>query len=193
MTDLPSNASIRPPPQTVGKLEAAQRQLALAIELWFRNRDPIPVYTLAHAAYEVIHQTTRDRRQITLLYDSAIAKDEYRTQWIDHWKRPANFFKHGLRGSKMENTITFHPGAIEAFLLFSIVGLRAVGHHPTDEEETFMYWVYLNRPETLTERGRQQFVDDVPPDVLRHLRGLTRDEFFDKFMNAWRQRHAADA
>jgi hypothetical protein len=46
---------------TIGKLDAARRQLSTAITLWFGSDDPVSIHTLAHAAYEIIHTVSRKR------------------------------------------------------------------------------------------------------------------------------------
>src|ERR1700678_497488 len=82
----------------IKKLEAAQRQLNCAIELWFREMDEVSVHTLAAAAYQITHDIkVRRGIQHDLLYDSAIVKDEYRSLWINTMKKAQNFFKHADR------------------------------------------------------------------------------------------------
>ena len=172
----------RQEPETVTKLDAARRQLATAIELWFNERDTVSVYTLSHAAYEVIHDLGRKTRGRDLLFDSIIIKDEYRNEFVKHLKKPANFFKHGQRGpSKIE----FYPLTSEMFILFSILGLELAKVAPkNDHESVFLHWLFFNRPNILTEKGRKEFADDVPVDILDQLRRLSKREFFEIFMNA---------
>jgi len=45
----------------ISKLDAARRQLATAITLWFEDRDPVSIHTLVFAAYEIIHAVSKQR------------------------------------------------------------------------------------------------------------------------------------
>jgi hypothetical protein len=46
---------------TVTKLEAAQRQLDTAIELWFRDGDAVSIHTLVGAAYQILYDPNKKR------------------------------------------------------------------------------------------------------------------------------------
>src|SRR5260221_11225206 len=67
-----------PKPILITKLEAARRQLATAIELWFLDGDPISIHTLAFAAHEVVHVIFRKNGGTDLLFHSRRIKDEIR-------------------------------------------------------------------------------------------------------------------
>jgi hypothetical protein len=94
---------------TIGKLEAAQRQLRTAITLWFDDGDAVSVHTLAFAAYEIFHAVSehRDPYRRGLLFDTLLIKDEFRCDWNKLVRREANFFKHGDRDA--EAVIDFDP------------------------------------------------------------------------------------
>jgi len=106
---------------TIGKLEAAQRQLRTAITLWFDDGDAVSVHTLAFAAYEIFHAVSehRDPYRRDLLFDTLLIKDEFRRDWNKLVRREANFFKHGDRDA--EAVIDFDPDLSEWFILYAIV------------------------------------------------------------------------
>jgi len=161
----------------VSKLEAARRQLATAIELWFHDRDPVSIHTLAFAAYEIIHVVSKKRnRTKDLLFDSAVIKDEYRAEWNKIIKRPANFFKHAKDDA--EDSLEYSPKSALLFLLFSIAGLRSCGESLTPVEATFLLWVLVNRPKWVTGNGQQVLTDRVPVENIETMRGLSKAEFF---------------
>ena len=81
-------------PEKATRMDAARRHLATAITLWFTGGDTVSTYTLSHAAYEVIHNLTRQRRGRDLLFDSLLIRDEYRKDFNTMLRDPANFFKH---------------------------------------------------------------------------------------------------
>jgi hypothetical protein len=49
---------------TVKKLDAAKRQLQIAIRPWFEDADPVSIHTLAFAAYEIAHVVSKKRNKL---------------------------------------------------------------------------------------------------------------------------------
>jgi hypothetical protein len=79
---------------SIDKLEAARRQLDMAIKLFFDNEDGFAVYTLAYAAFKILF----DIYPVHKNDDFAKRIDDVITQI--GWKRfnnTANFLKHGDR------------------------------------------------------------------------------------------------
>jgi hypothetical protein len=167
----------QPISETVSKLDAARRQLATAIELWFHDKDQVSIHTLSFAAYEVIHSVSRKKgRTQTLIFDSPVVKKEYRGQFSSFVKRTASFFKHGEHDP--EGTIEFQPIISEFFIVFAIVGLDAIGISANEYEATFMWWFLFNRPEMLTQEGANKLFNLIPVDAIAELRELSKVEFF---------------
>lgn len=175
-------------PDKVTKMEAARRQLATAITLWFTGGDTVSTYTLSHAAYEVIHNLTRQQRGRDLLFDSLVIRDEYRKDFNVLLRNPANFFKHAQRGKSENPTIEFYPETSDLFILFSILGLSLIDMELNSEESAFCWWINFHKPEWLTEKGRKFLSDRFPVDSIRKIRWLKKSEFFDIFMDARRNR-----
>ena len=77
--------------ENICKRDAADRQLDVAIKLWFNGEDPIAIHTLACSAYQIVHDLCPEEE---LLYRSLVFKEEYRKKAISHLKSSYNFFKH---------------------------------------------------------------------------------------------------
>lgn len=168
---------------TVGKLEAARRQLKTAIELWFNEGDPVSTHTLAFAAYEVIHVISKKRnRKTPLIFDSAIVKDEDRGEWNKTMKKEASFFKHA--NNDADATIDFLLSSPPLFILFAVMGIQLAGETLNDAETAFFYWLCFHEPELLTDEGRKLFQDGVDPQHLANVRNLGKREFFQIFSGA---------
>jgi hypothetical protein len=164
--------------ETVSKLDAARRQLATAIELWFHDKDQVSIHTLSFAAYEVIHSVSRKKgRTKSLIFDSPAVKEEYRGSWSAAVKRTANFLKHADHDP--DGTIDFNPITSELFIIFAIVGLETVGILSNEYEFTFMWWFLFNRPHLLTQEGAKKISEFFPLDAIAELSGLPKVEFFD--------------
>jgi hypothetical protein len=169
---------------TIGKLDAARRQLHTAITLWFCEDDPVAVHTLACAAYEIIHAISLKRNpgRRDLLFDTDYIKDEYRREFNAMLKEAANFFKHADRDG--DSIIEFNPRLSEHFMMYSIVGVQLCGERTNTVEAAWMMWNYLHKPHLLTEEGRRSLADSVPIDSINNARALSREEFFRGFCEA---------
>lgn len=167
---------------TVGKLDAARRQLATAITLWFSGGDPVSIRTLAYAAYDVIHAVSKrrnpDRRD--LLFNSALVRDECRREWGKFIKGHANFFKHADKDG--DAVIEFRPIFSEMFILFSIAGIKLCGERQSDEESAFMFWFSFHEPHLLTDEGGKMFVHSIPIEKLNQIRSVPKKEFLQAFL-----------
>lgn len=176
-----------PRPIKISKLDAARRQLQTAIELWFTGGDPVAVHTLAFAAYEIVHTVSkkRDPKRRTLIYDSDDIKEEHRAEYNIWMKRHANFFKHGDRDP--DGVVDFYPGLSELFFMFSILGLEICGERMSTEESAFAWWININKPDILTDAGKEMIAKTFNPDHLQHLRATPKSEFLEAFRDAKRQ------
>jgi hypothetical protein len=86
---------VESPPERITKIQAAERQLVAAIELFFRNADSIVVYSVACAAREIIHSLC-EKRKIKSFFDEILedhphlSRRDLRRLADQH----RNFFKH---------------------------------------------------------------------------------------------------
>ena len=163
----------------ISKIEAATRQLDTAISLWFTNSDIISIHTLACSAYQIIHDINKKKGHRDLLYDSHVVKDEYRREMVNLLKKDYNFFKHAEKDP--DGSIEFDESSTEVFILFSIFGLELLEIRHSDIREAFIIWDAINNPERLTEKGKKQFIDNIPPESIEQALNLKRSEFFDRF------------
>lgn len=175
-------------PAKVTKMDAARRQLATAITLWFTGGDTVSTYTLSHAAYEVIHNFTSEHRTRDLLFDSPLIRDEYRKNFNDLLRKPANFFKHARRGKSENPTVEFYPETSDLFILFSILGLSLIDEGLSSEELAFLWWIIFHKPGWLTEKGQKMLSNCFPGENLDEIRRLNKSEFFNVFMDAHRNK-----
>jgi hypothetical protein len=161
----------------LGKVEAAQRQLRTAITLWFTGGDPVSIHALAFSAYEVLHAVSKKRNKYRpdLLFDTDYIKDEYRSDWNIHLKKEAYFFKHADRDPDAE--IEFNPEVSWGFLVYATLARELCGQSPSSEESAFFWWLRLHKPNFLTEQGRKALANDIPIEVLNHVRSIPKDQF----------------
>jgi hypothetical protein len=173
-------------PIRIGKLDAARKQLQTSIKLWFEDGDPVSTHALAFAAYEVIHAISkkRDPNRRDLLFDSDLIKDEYRGLYCQKLKSHAYFFKHADRDG--DSVIDFYPVLSDLFILFAVLGLELCGERKGSEESALMWWLYINRPDLLTEKGRKMVTDNLKVEDIKWLRTRPKSEFLHAFREARR-------
>lgn len=87
---------------TVTKLEAARRQLVTAIQLFFDSADSVSVFTLAHAAKEVLDRLCHHQGKTTweehIVAATQLAPEKVR-ELANYGK---NFFKHADRPNERQ-------------------------------------------------------------------------------------------
>ncbi len=167
---------------TITKLDAARRQLRTAIDLWFRDGDPVAIHTLAAASYQIIHDLNRRNKGPDLFLDSKFIKDKYRKTFKEDMKYASNFMKHADRGkSGIATKLNFNPGLSEFFMLYAIFGLIYFKENLTTEEEAFKWWQMLHKPELLTKSGQEFFHHGDVIEDINDIRTLAKPEFLECF------------
>jgi hypothetical protein len=174
----------------VTKLDVGRRQLRTAIRLWFQDADPVPVHTLAYAAYEIIHVLSkkRDPYRDTLIFDADMIKDEYLRDWNKKIRKSANFFKHADRDS--EDSLEFMPSLTLLFLVAAVSGLRHMKEEPNAEEQTLFYWLCFHHPDWIKPDISKLLEDRLSVEDRAHMRIAKKTDFL-KVFEVTLKRHPA--
>jgi hypothetical protein len=167
----------------VTKLEAARRQLATAIDLWFNEKDTVSSHTLAFAAYEIIDAVTRKMgRTTSLLYDAKYIPEDKREEVKSFVRKSPNFFKHGSRDPLA--TIDFRPESTQFFILFSIAGIESINLPRNKHELAFVTWLMVHRRSALNPKGLH-FPDHlIPIHNIDELRDVPKKQFLEFCLEA---------
>ena len=99
------------------KKEIAYRQAMTAIEMFFEDKDPVSVHTLAAAAYNIFRDlANNDGTSKMLLKQKSLefVAPEYHKEWATHMNKFENFFKHADRDHQLK--IEFNPEVTEFYL-----------------------------------------------------------------------------
>lgn len=162
--------------ELVSKLDAAQRQLETAIQLWFNEQDTVSILTLAASAHQIVHDLNSKVGGDDLLFDTPFVKDEFRRDFIRLMKKPWNFFKHADQ-DKSSDFIELRESSIAGFILYSIKGLTQLGRPPSGLRAVFLLWIGIQHPERLLSREsfRSEFKIDEATESF--LQPLSRSEF----------------
>ena len=100
----------------VSKLDAAKRQLEIAIRLFLSNEDIVSTHTLTAAAHEVLRNLCNKQGKESALKDTMLrmVKPEMKKKFIKMQNDPENFFKHADRDP--DAILKFYTGNTEMFL-----------------------------------------------------------------------------
>jgi hypothetical protein len=95
--------------ESVGKFDAARRQLKTAIRLFFQDWDAVSIHTLAEAAGELLNDLVTAQGKTNPLRQAArdLIKPEYWKEYVAFTNRPKNFFKHADRDA--DAVLEFSP------------------------------------------------------------------------------------
>jgi hypothetical protein len=114
-----------------------------------------------------------------MLFDTLHVKDEYRQQYATWIKSHANFFKHGDRDG--EAVIDFHPSLSDLYIMFCVMGVELCGERHSVAENAWMWWLYIQKPDWLTESGKKLISNTLKPDDIEHIRSRPKSEFLNAF------------
>jgi hypothetical protein len=160
---------------TIKKIEAAIRQLDVAITLWFHEGDEIAIHTLACSAHEIIHDINYHRKGQELLFDSPYINDKYRKDAIYHLSKPYNFFKHAKHDPDPEGTIELDSFLTEGFILAASIGLESLGIKPNSFRIAFTRYQMIHTPSIF----REDTIKHIPVDFLALIRNINRIHFYE--------------
>src|SRR2546425_12413580 len=103
------------PFETLTKLQVAERQLRVAIRLYFERRDLVAVHTLAAAAQEVLRDLGRLHGIKSIFKDSDLIRPERKKELANRFKEAQNFFKHTDRDP--DEQLKFYYETTQFYLL----------------------------------------------------------------------------
>src|SRR4029077_13546735 len=108
-----------------------------------------------------------------------LIRDEKRSEFNIWIKKKASFFKHADKDGEV--VVEFHPSLSELFIMFCVLGVELCGERKNACEIAFIWWLSIERPDWLTERGRKGLDDLMPIENLQHLRSRPKSEFLNAF------------
>jgi len=133
----------------ITKLSAAQSQLSTAIWLYFEDRDPVSIHTLATAAGEIIDHLCKSRGvQSTRHQLREAIKPEKRKEVFDKLDAARNFFKHASWKKPDQTLEGFNDDRNLFAILFGVIGLLSMTEE-TLETMFFRSWITIVLPDLI--------------------------------------------
>ncbi len=149
----------------VTKLDAAKSQLATAIALYFEDRDPVSVHTLAMAAGEIIDRLCDSKGLVSMrtALMARIAPGRCK-EVADALNEASNFFKHAS-SSKPNQVLHDFSDERNLFAILSAAdGLRLLGIE-MPQTQVFGGWIQVVEPTLMLVPPPQDFVATVFGDI----------------------------
>lgn len=145
----------------ISKIDAAKRQLDVAIRIFLSNGDIVATHTLTAAAYNVIRDLSGLQGKSVFVKGKAIemTKPKHRKMVLDKINEAENFFKHADKdpGKLLE----FSPNATE-FLLWDACGAYcSLTSEKTPLTIIFNAWFLAKYPNLLLDKKDQATISEL--------------------------------
>lgn len=100
----------------ISKLDAAKRQLDMAIRLFLNQEDPISIHTLSAASHTILRDLSKQQQKESTLKDTMVkmGKPERQKDLEKMFNKAENFFKHANRDA--DTLLKFYPEETEWFI-----------------------------------------------------------------------------
>jgi hypothetical protein len=163
----------------ITKLDAAKRQLETVIRLYFHNEDPVSIYTLLCAAYNIVRDVNKKRGGPPMLIKDDLievyVKTEYQQQMRKKLNEPENFFKHADRDHA--ETIEVNPAASEFMILDAVRGYSGITGEWTPLFRVFYWWVIAANESIIKAEWKEKLAGPA-----RAARSIGRTKFFEMML-----------
>lgn len=156
------------PFEVVTKLEVAERQLRMAIRLFFERKDLIAVHTLAAAAQEVLRDLGRPRGIKSIFKGSDRIRPEKRKEINDIFNQAQNFFKHADRDAS--DCLKFYYEATKFYLMDAALLYNQLTGRQFPEITGLVGWFMLKFPDLLD-------YDPCLQATTQFAKGINVDDF----------------
>lgn len=144
----------------ISKLDAARRQLDVAIKLFFSYGDIVATHTLTAASYNIMRDLAQQQEKTVFLKQEMLdhIKPEYHQKVINAINKPENFFKHADRDAS--SVLDFNPEVSETLLWDACRTYKLLTTEETPLIKIFNMWFYAKNPDILMD-------NEVKKNVIR--------------------------
>ncbi|WBU39769.1 hypothetical protein [Marinobacter alkaliphilus] len=141
----------------ISKMDAARRQLTVAIELYFRGFDAISIHTLSAAARNVLDNLCSHRGvKVPIRLESMLnemIKPEHQKNVRNKFRKSENFFKHADKDP--DGTLRFNPISTEYTILEAVESYAALSNELPPMLLAFRTWWMLHNQDLLNDASNQ--------------------------------------
>ena len=164
----------------VSKLDAAKRQLDVAIILFFKQSDPVSVHTLTAAAHQLLMDVGCSHGIKSFMKQNPLIKEEKFKEYISVVNKAENFFKHAKNDAK--EMLDFDPGQTEYLMLDAVEMYMQLTNEMPEDMSIFRVWFLAKNPNLVTDEIKRQ-IYEKGLDLQRFM-SKTKLEFFSSMKDA---------
>lgn len=164
----------------ISKLDAARRQLDTAINLFFKQADPISIHTLTAAAHQLLMDIGRLNSIKSVIKENSLIKTEYLPQYLAAINEAENFFKHAERDPNA--LLRFNPEQTEFLLLDAVEMYMQLTTEMPEDMTIFRTWFLIKYPNLVAPNIQTQLTEKGIN--INALRNNTKLEFYMNTKNA---------
>jgi len=175
------------PKLKLSKLDCARRQLELAIELYFMERDPVSIHTLVGAARQLLADINKHRGGKPLFTESEALKEIVvpgkEAELARLFRKAEKIFKHAHNDP--EATIDFSPEINEIILWETSAKYHELTSETTPAMGAINIWFAIKHPDLFTEGVfKQEGFRNKFRDAASGLESLTKTQFYKEILHA---------
>jgi hypothetical protein len=164
------------------KLDCARRQLELAIELYFLERDPVSIHTLVSAARQILTDINKHRGGKPLFTEAQAFKGIVipgkEKELAQLFRNPANFFKHA--DDDPDASIDFSPDFNEVILWETSRKYRELTSETIPAMGAINVWFQARHPEIFTD---EFFKQKEFKNIASGITSLSKIQFYKEILH----------
>ena len=138
----------------ISKLDAAKRQLDVAINLFFKQGDPVSIHTLTAAAHQLLMDIGRLENIKSLIKENPLIKKEYISEYHKTINEAENFFKHAEKDPHA--LLKFNPEQTEFLLLDAVEMYMQLTNEMPEDMSIFRVWFLIKYPSVVSPHTQKE-------------------------------------
>ncbi len=132
----------------ISKLDAAKRQLEVAIKLYFNDADPVSIHTLTAAAHGILSDLNIKFQGNPMIVSDYLFKKDFKKQINQQITKYRNHFKHADRDP--EATMDFNPSVNEVYIFDCCLKYEELTGEAIPSLTIFKHWFASGNVDTFS-------------------------------------------
>ena len=140
----------------INKLDAGISQLREVIKLFFEQRDPIAIHTVAGAVSLLLYNLGEHKDIENYVRGNPHIREDKKRQWISIINEAQNFFKHADKDPNAE--LDFNPKLTELLLFDACLSVESLTGNMFSEARIFAIWFAAKHPDLVLEGSFKDYI-----------------------------------
>jgi len=152
----------------ISKIDAAKRQLEIAIRFFLSNGDIVAIHTLTAATYNILRDLSNLQNKPVLVKEKMLemVKPQHKKMVRDKINKAENFFKHADKDP--DKLLEFNPNITEFLLWDACATYFSLTLEKTPLMSTFNVWFFTKYTDVLQCEKRTEVTKLISEAQLTH-------------------------